>query len=162
MSCAKLDRLEGVLDKKKHLAGKTFNFAPCFYPEVDFNSSIAALLVEFFEVYDRLLSTLKILRVSQAFGNDDDYFTYLRRYFKSVNQLLSRIHLTKVHSLPTVTFMDAIDNSDTYQIASNSFGEVNYSTLYEAITSNLAPRLEEKIRGPLLRNLKKKLQRNLL
>lgn len=153
-----IDKLEGVLEKKKHLFGKAFQYTPCFHPEVDFNSSIAADLVEFFDVYDRLISTLKTLRSARGFANDNDYYHNLRRYFRDTNRLLSRIQLTKIQTLPIITFVDVVDNSQSYQDAAIHQGPVDPVLFYQVMTSSLAPRLEEPHRQSLLHRLKTRIQ----
>ena len=153
-----IDKFEGVLEKKKHLAGKKFNFKPVHFPEVHFDNALASNLVELFEVYDRLISQLKILRTAGCFTNDDDYFNNLRRYFKEVNRLLSQLLLSSVKELPSITLDEAINNAEIYQSYAQIHGELDFSLLYKALTSNLAPRLEEKIRQPLLSLLNKRLQ----
>lgn len=107
------------------------------------------LIIELLAVYDRLISILKILRSAGCFTNDDDYYNNLRRYFKAINRVLSNLLLTPLRSLNTSTFSDVIDRIEE---------GINYSDLYLAMVSNLAPRLEEKIRQPLLSRLQQ--QRN--
>jgi hypothetical protein len=153
-----IDKFEGVLEKKKHLAGKKFNFKPVHFPEAHFDNALASNLVELFEVYDRLISQLKILRTAGCFTNDDDYFSNLRRYFKEVNRLLSDLLLSSVKDLPPITLEEAIKHTESYQSYAQLHGEMDFSLLYKALTSNLAPRLEEKIRQPLLSLLNKRLQ----
>ncbi|MBA2711020.1 MAG: DUF1845 family protein [Tatlockia sp.] len=153
-----IDKFEGLLEKKKHLKGMAFDYKARFEPTVAFDSSIAADLVELFAVYDRLISTLKILRFAGCFVQDNDYFSNLRRTFKAINRLLSQIQLAKINTLPAITVMDVIDNNESYQMIANLAGEIDYNSLYRAMTSNLAPRLEEKIRQPLLYRLKNKIK----
>lgn len=150
-----IDKFEGLLERKKHLAGKTFTHKPAYFPEVSFDNGIANSLVELFEVYDRLISQLKTLRTAGCFANDDDYFSNLRRYFKTINHLLSQIMLVSLKDLPSVTFTDAVENTDDYQLSAKIHGEVDFTVLVHALKSNLAPRLEEKIRQPLLHKLKR-------
>ena len=156
--CDELVKFEGLLEKKKYLNGKTITFVPKFYPECNLDSSIAADLVELVQVYDKLLSMLKLLRIAGSFANDEDYFSNLRRFFKDMNKLLSSIQLTPINGLPKLTFSEVIDESLTYQLTSSFVGKIDYQILYQAMTSNLAQRLEEKIRQPLLHRLKKRLQ----
>ena len=149
-----IDQFEGLLEKKKQARGKSFSFQARFHPSVSFENRIAADLVMLFEMYDRLLSTLNILRAVGCFANDDDYFHNLRRYFKQVNRLLSHVMLTPVKTLPSTLFSDVIDNTDNYLQAASIHGDIDCAWLYRAMTSNLAPRLHEAIRQPLLSRLK--------
>lgn len=155
-----LDKFEGLLEKKRHLNGKIISFGAKFYPVCNLDSSLASDLVELVEVYDKLLSTLKLLRVAGSFASDEDYFANLRRFFKEINKVLSGILLTPVNGLPKFTFEEVVDESLTYQLTANFMGKIDYQILYDALTSNLAPRLEEKIRQPLLHRLKKKLRQH--
>ncbi len=153
-----LDQLEGVLEKKKQARGKAFTFEPQFHPTVSFSNRIAADLVTLYELYDKLISMLKLLRAAGCFANDDDYFNNVRRYFKAANQLLSQILLTPVKTLPTITFADVIDNADDYLNMASVQGDIDCGWLYRAMTSNLAPRLNEAVRQPLLSRLKQRLE----
>jgi hypothetical protein len=156
-----IDKYEGVLEKKKHLAGKQFTYQPIHFPKVRFDSALAGSLVELFEVYDKLLSSLKTLRTAGCFINDDDYFNNLRRYFKEVNRLLSTLLLSLVKELPTITLDEAIYQKEPYQCHVVQHGALDYSLLYKALTSNVAPRLEEKTRQPLLSLLKQRVQQTI-
>ena len=152
------DQFEAVLEKKKQTRGKAFTFEARFHPSVSFSNRIAVDLVELFETYDTLISTLKLLRTAGCFANDDDYFNNVRRYFKLVNQLLSQILLTPVKTQPTITFADVIDNAEAYQQVAIVHGAIDCAWLYRAMTSNLAPRLRESVRQPLLYRLNKRIQ----
>ena len=153
-----LDTFEGVLEKKKQTRGKVVTFETRFHVKVHFEHGIAVDLVTLFELYDRLISTLKLLRATGSFANDDDYYNNLRRYFKSMNQLLSQILLASVKTLPHVTFSDAIDKTASYIDVASTRGEIDCEWLYRAMTSNLAPRLHESKRKPLLLRLKNRLE----
>lgn len=145
-----IDKFEGVIDKKKHLAGKHFTFKPLHFPEARFDSGIACSLVELFEVYDRLISVLKVLRVSGCFSHDDDYFANLRRYFKTINRLLSGLLLTSVSKLSPLVFDEVLTNAPTYQDYVASQGPIDCALLLKAFHSQALPRIEDKIRQPLL------------
>ena len=145
-----IDKYEGVLEKKKHLVGKKFTYQPVYFPKVPFDSALACTLVELFEVYDHLISLLKTLRSAGCFSNDDDYFNNLRRLFKEVNRLLSTLLLSSVKALPSLTITEVIHHEEAYQLYATAHGEMDYALLYKALTSNVAPRLEEKVRQPLL------------
>lgn len=153
-----IDAFEGVLEKKKLLAGKKITYQPVHFPKARFDSALACSLVELFEVYDHLISLLKTLRTAGCFSNDDDYFNNLRRYFKEVNRLLSALLLTSVKDMASITLDEAVHQKESYQLHTTQHGDMDYSILYKALTSNVAPRLEEKIRQPLLFHLNKKLQ----
>lgn len=153
-----IDKFEGILEKKKHLAGKKITCQPVHFPEVRFDSALAASLVELFEVYDRLISLLKTLRTAGCFNNDDDYFNNLRRYFKAVNRLLSALLLSAVKELPSMTFEEMINQDESCPHPATQHGAMDYGLLVKALTSNVAPRLEEKRRQPLLSFLNRRLQ----
>lgn len=152
-----IDKFEGVLEKKKYLSGKQFNFKPIHFPEVRFDSGIACTLVELFEVYDRLISQLKILRVAGCFTHDDDYFNNLRRYYKQVNRLLSELLLTSVNKLHLITLDDVLNQSEAYTAYNLLNGDLDFALLAKAISSHIAPRIEEQTRQSLLVYLNKQI-----
>lgn len=151
-----MDKYEGLLEKKKHLKGKAFHFPEKFQQTLPFDSSLAADLVALFEIYDRLVSTLKVTRLAGCFMDDGDYWHHLRGFFRSVNQLLSNIQLTSLKSLPAVTFEEVINDTEIYRNAALAAGPVDLALLGELLTSRLSPGLEEKIRQALLQRLKKR------
>lgn len=152
-----IDKFEGVLEKKKHLAGKKISFKAQHFPEIPFDNAIACVLVELFTVYDQLISQLKTLRIAGCFSNDNDYFNNLRRFFKSVNTLLSQCLLIPLKTIPLITLEEAIDGEESYKMHTALHGEIDYTLLYKALTSHIAPRIEEKIRQPLLVRLNQRL-----
>jgi hypothetical protein len=145
-----IDKLEGVLEKKKYLSGKQITFKPTHFPEVRLDSGIACSLVELFEVYDRLISQLKLIRVAGCLAHDDDYFTNLRRYFKKINRLLSTLLLTPINKHHRVTLDDVLNQTEAYFAHVALYGAFDWTVLCKAINSNAVPRIEEKIRQPLL------------
>lgn len=152
-----IDKFEGVLEKKKHLAGKKLSFKAQHFPEIPFDNAIACVFVELFTVYDQLISQLKTLRIAGCFSNDNDYFNNLRRFFKSVNTLLSQCLLIPLKTIPSITLEEAIDGAESYKMHTALHGEIDYTLLYKALTSHIAPRIEEKIRQPLLVRLNQRL-----
>ena len=155
-----IDKFEGVLEKKKHLAGKQFYYKPVHFLEAPFDNALASNLVELVEVYDKLISTLKTLRTAGCFSNDDDYFNNLRRYFKTVNRLLSQLLLSSMKDLPPITLDEVFKQAQSYKAHATLHGQLDWSQLYKALTSHVAPRLEEKTRRPLLALLNQRLQQN--
>lgn len=148
-----IDNYEGLLERKKYLKGKTFSFPERFQQALNFDSSIAADLAALFEVFDRLISTMKIVRHAGCFMKDEDYWHHSRKSFRKINQLLSHIQLVSLKSLPTISCEDVIDNNEACLKAFEVAGSVDKALLHELVTSRLAPEFSEKIRNSLLHRL---------
>lgn len=148
-----IDRYEGILQEKKHFLGKKITYYPRHFPEVRFDNALAGSLIELFEVYDHLICLIKTLRAAGCFSDEDEYSNTLKYYFKEVNRLLSSLLFSPIKKLPSMRLDEAIDLNESYEVD----GAIDYALLYKALTSNVAPRLEEKTRRPLLSFLKKRL-----
>ena len=48
-------------------------------------------LVEFIEIYDQLVATIKLLNLAGCFMSDNDYYTNIKRIQKLANQMLSNV-----------------------------------------------------------------------
>ena len=149
-----IDRYEEILQKKKHLVGKKITYYPRHFPEVVFDNTLSGSLIKLFEIYDHLISLIKTLRAVGCFAHDDEYFNTLRHYFKEVNRLLSSLLFHSIKKQPSIRLDEAVDFEESY----TPNGTIDYTLLYKALTSNVAPRIQEKTRKPLISLLKRRLQ----
>ncbi|WP_457589177.1 AcaB family transcriptional regulator, partial [Legionella pneumophila] len=91
---SEVKRFEELLAKKKEFKDKQINFVVQFYPKIIVCNPLSMKLTELIEVYDRLIATLKLLRLTGCFETDEAYFTHMKQKQKLTNQSLSRIILS--------------------------------------------------------------------
>ncbi|HAT7033767.1 TPA: DUF1845 domain-containing protein [Legionella pneumophila] len=90
---SEIRRFEGLLAKKKEFKGKQINFVVQFHPKIIVCNQLGVKLAELIEVYDQLMATLKLLRLTGVFETDQAYFIHIKQKQKLTNQSLSRIIL---------------------------------------------------------------------
>ncbi|CEK11626.1 AcaB family transcriptional regulator [Legionella hackeliae] len=90
---SEIRRFEGLLAKKKEFKGKQINFVVQFHPKIIVCNQLSIKLAELIEVYDQLMATLKLLRLTGCFETDQAYFIHMKQKQKLTNQSLSRIIL---------------------------------------------------------------------
>jgi len=88
-----VNRFELMLSKRKDFDNKKINFIPQFHTTITINSQLNIRLVEFIEIYDNLIATLKLLHIAGCFTSDNDYDTNLKRIQLLANRMLSTILL---------------------------------------------------------------------
>lgn len=86
---------EGLLQKKKDFSDKKVNFIAQFHPSIMVSNPLCIYFIEFIEVYDKLMATIKLLHLLGCFLSEQDYFSCIRRNQRMANQLLSRLLLEK-------------------------------------------------------------------
>ena len=86
-------RFETLLAKKKGFADKKISYVVKFKPAVIVSNPLSMQLIEFLEIYDKLIAALKILQLAGCFESDDIFWSNTKRYQKIANQMLSNIVL---------------------------------------------------------------------
>ena len=89
-----ITRFETLLTKKKIFEYKNISYIIKFRPVIIVTNPLAVQLIEFIEIYDRLISILKLLHLAGCFESNAACFNNIRRYQKMANQMLSTIVLT--------------------------------------------------------------------
>ena len=86
-------RFEGVLTKKKNFENKKISYAVKFQPSIIVTNPLAMQLIEFIEIYDKLIAIVKLLHLAGCFESDEAYFGNIKRLQKMANQMLSDLVL---------------------------------------------------------------------
>lgn len=87
---------EKMLDKNKNIKAKAVNIIPQFYSKITVTNKLGLLLVEFIEIYDNLISLIKLLHLAACFDSDEAYYTNLRNVKKMGNKMLSSLLLLNI------------------------------------------------------------------
>ena len=90
-----INRIEGLLQKKKDFNDRKIHFIAQFHQSITVNNPLCMYLIEFIAVYDKLLATIKLLQLARCFVSEQDYFSYIKRNQREANQLLSKLLLEK-------------------------------------------------------------------
>jgi hypothetical protein len=85
---------ETMLAKKKDFSGAKVSYVTKFRPAIIVTNPLAMQLIKFIGIYDKLISTLKLLQLAGCFESDDVFWGNIRRCQKITNQMLSDLVLT--------------------------------------------------------------------
>lgn len=95
---------EALIAKKKDFSNAKISYIPQFQPVIIATNPLSVQLVEFIEIYDKLIAGLKLLQLTGCFESDGIFWSNVRRYQKLTNQMLSKFVLTPVLSRCTAEF----------------------------------------------------------
>jgi len=85
------NRFEDLLAKRKDFNGKKINFIAQFHPTITVNTLLSIRLVEFIEIYDKLIATIKLLHLAGCFVSNSDYYANIKHAQSLANQMLSKM-----------------------------------------------------------------------
>lgn len=89
-----ISRFEQVLAKRKALNDKKINFIEQFHPSIIVSNTLCLHLIEFIEMYDKLVALIKLLHLAGCFTSDNDYYANIQRIQTITNRMLSHVILT--------------------------------------------------------------------
>ena len=95
-----VNRFETILEKRKEFGRKQINFIAQFHTAIIVGTPLSMILIEFIEVYDKLIAILKLLHLTGCFVSDNDYYANIKRIQTLANQILSSIILTPMINIP--------------------------------------------------------------
>lgn len=96
-----VSRFNEVLNKRKNFNSTKVNFIAQFHPMIAVSNPLSMRLVEFIEVYDQLIATVKLLHLAGCFMSNTDYYANIKRIQKLANKMLS--HAMLIIIKPSVT-----------------------------------------------------------
>lgn len=88
-----IERFEMLLAKKQKAGNTKINYVIQFQPVIIVQNQLALKLIEFVEIYDKLIALLKFLKFAECYESDIDYLNNINRYQKMANQVLSTLML---------------------------------------------------------------------
>ena len=89
-----VNRFEEILEKKICLSGKKVSFITQFHTIIIVNNPLTMRLIEFIEIYDKLISVIKLLHLAGSFTTESDYYANIKLVQTLSNQMLSGILFT--------------------------------------------------------------------
>lgn len=93
-----VNRFESVLANRKYFSSKKINFIAQFHPVMTVSNPLSMRLVEFIDIYDKLIAMLKLLHLVGCFASDNDYYVNIKRIQILANHMLSGIIFIPAHS----------------------------------------------------------------
>ena len=141
-----LDKFEGQLEKRQFPGLKKVQFIPQFSPDVSCSNPVSVSLIEWVEVFDKLVSTLKLLNLSGCFESMEAFYAVKRRFQKQANRLLSSISLQATTSMASESIQEIIESDEDY----------DWPRLYEALQSPHSPGFSPSLKNQLLYKIKQK------
>ncbi len=88
-----ITRFETLLATKKDFAHTKISYIPQFRPVMIVTNPLSMQLIEFIEIYDKLIAALKLLQLAGCFESDEIFWGNTKRYQKIANQMLSDLVL---------------------------------------------------------------------
>ncbi len=89
-------RFETLLAMKKDFARTKISYIPQFRPVMIVTNPLSIQLIEFIEIYDKLIAALKLLQLAGCFESDEIFWGNTKRYQKLANQMLSNCVLAPI------------------------------------------------------------------
>ena len=93
-------RFEALLTKKKNFENKKISYAVKFQASIMVPNPLAMQLIEFIEIYDKLIAIVKLLHLAGCFESNKAYFTNIKRLQKMANTMLSDLILAPTTTMP--------------------------------------------------------------
>ncbi len=88
-----INRFEEILEKRRDLTNKKISFLTQYPTAIIVNNPLSMHLVEFIEIYDRLVALMKLLHLADCFTTENDYYANIKRIQTQANKMLSSILL---------------------------------------------------------------------
>jgi hypothetical protein len=131
-----IDKFEGQIEKKKNFSLNKVNFIAKYDHDMPCGNTLSYALYELVEGFDRLISTLKLLHLSELFESRSSFYQIKQRYQKKMNKLLSQIIKTPSAKRHQVSVLDVILDPWAY------YETIPINELRIAFTKPYAPELD--------------------
>ena len=86
-----ITRFETLLAMNKDFTSSKINYVVKFRPAIIVTNPLSMQLIEFIEIYDKLIAALKLLQLLGCFESDEVFWGNTKRYQKITNQRLSNL-----------------------------------------------------------------------
>ena len=147
-----IDKFEGQLEKRKLLQSHQINFEPQYSHELSCSNAFSMGLVELIELFDKLISALKLLHLSGALTPKTAFYMLKQRYQKQLNRLLGKILQLPSSKNVTASIQEIIG------LPPAEVADIDYHGLLEAIKSPFAPGFSPQVLSQLTYQIKKKIE----
>lgn len=147
-----LDKFEGQLEKRKLLQIHPISFQSQYSHELSCSNAFSMGLAELIVLFDKLISTLKLLHHTGALTPKTAFYALKQRYQKQLNQLLGKIIQTPSAKNKTASIQELIGLNPAEAV------DIDYQSLLEAVKSPFAPGFSPQLLSQLTYQLKKKIE----
>jgi hypothetical protein len=150
-----IDKFEGQIEKKKALDPSKVNFIAHYGYDMPCNNAVSCTLYELMERFDKLISTLKLLHLSDILESRPAFYQLKERYQKKLNCLFSKIIKTSSSKYHQTTVSELIETPEHVNAS-----QINLHTLKEALDAPFAPGFSPQVLSNLKYKLKLQLSKN--
>ncbi|STX55510.1 Uncharacterised protein [Legionella beliardensis] len=148
-----IDKFEALIEKRKKLGAKTIEFKAQFTHEMAASHGFFMVLADLIELFDKLMTTLKLLHLLGLFDSCHTLYTQKERYQRELNFFLSKLIQTPSYKDYSITVEEAIQ-------LKTSVPNLDYSLLKAALDSPFAPNLSPQRLAKLSSALNRHLNQN--
>lgn len=128
-----IDKFEGQIEKRNMPGGKSIQFKVLLEQEFPCSNTFSMALAELIELFDKLISTLKLVHLAGLLDSRHTLYTLKQNYQKKLNVLLSKVIQTVSFKNKSLTIQEAI------RLCDSKHPELNFSLLKAALQSPYAP-----------------------
>lgn len=148
-----MDKFEGQIEKKKTLDVKKINFISQYTQDLPCSNAFSVGVIELIEVFDKLISTVKLLHLGGLLESRATLYALKQRYQKNINAFLSKILMTASSKNHSFTVLDVINEKHC-----NSGLLIDLKILKEALNAPYAPGFSLHVQSQLSYQLNQKIQ----
>ncbi|KTD29331.1 AcaB family transcriptional regulator [Legionella israelensis] len=149
------DKFEGQIEKKNILSLSKVNFVAQYGHDMPCGNALSCALYELIEVFDRLISRLKLLHLSGLLESRAAFYQLKEDHQKKLNALLSKIIQTPSSKNHSTTVSELIENPDNFNTS-----QICPHTLKEALDAPYAPGFSPQVLSNLKYKLKSHISKN--
>ena len=150
-----VDKFEGQIEKKNIRSLSKVNFVAQYSHDMPYGNALSCALYELIEVFDKLISRLKLLHLSGLLESRAAFYQLKEEYQKKLNALLSKIIQTPSSKRHSATVSELIEDPDNFKTS-----QISPHTLKEALDAPYAPGFSPQVLSNLKYQLKLQLSKN--
>ncbi|STX81581.1 Uncharacterised protein [Legionella busanensis] len=129
-----IDKFEALIEKRKNLGAKTIEFKAQFTHEMTASHGFFMVLADLIEIFDKLMTTLKLLHLLGLFDSCRTLYTQKQRYQRELNCFLSKLIQTPSYKDYSITVEEVVQSE-------TGVANLDYSLLKAALDSPFSPNL---------------------
>tara|TARA_Y100000588_G_C14167540_1_gene887641 strand:+ start:752 stop:1438 length:687 start_codon:yes stop_codon:yes gene_type:complete len=150
-----VDKFEGQIEKKNVLSPSKINFIAQYGYDMPCSNALSCALYELIDVFDKLISRLKLLHLSGLLESRAAFYQLKEGYQKKLNALLSKIIQTSSSKNHPFTVSELIEQPEKFNTS-----QISPHSLKNALDSPYAPGFSPQVLSNLKYKLKSQISKN--
>jgi len=147
-----IDKFEGLLERRNGLEHKKVKFISQHTHEMSVSSELSINISNLIEVFDKLISTIKLVHLSGGFDCLHSFYATKQRAQKKLNRLLSTIMQSKSTKDAQMNVSDILKNNSDQLFEIPSKKDIDI--LIKAMNTSYGPGLSKHIKAQITFRLK--------